>query len=456
MDQTRDLIKKQNFNAAYSYYQVTRNFISELESLDDEYLNRRAEDLKMLSDMVLKSLLGDKKVTSRVNNPSIVIAEKIDPSQIAEINQTNLLGIITTEGGVTDHSSIIAKALGIPYILGVKNVVNIVRNGDKIILDSKNKCIHINPEKEISQKFEKEILKEKSINKNLLIKSKYEAITNSGKKVDIMANVGSLDDAIQAKRFGADGIGLLRTELCFLESYKMPDEKSQLELYSKILNNLPEKTHTLRLIDFGSDKKVSYLPLQNEENPALGQRALRLGFSYYDTLLKPQIRAFLKLSKDFNIKILCPMIANSNDLDKIITAIHKEQKELNQQGEIIEKLPPIGIMVEVPNVALNPNDFISKADFFSFGTNDLAQFLMAADRTNKNVSHYIESGNQSVLKLIRNFALEVIPKKKEISICGELASNINYLNEFIDIGISSLSMPPMLIPKIKEEIRSLK
>ena len=150
------------------------------------------------------------------------------------------------------------------------------------------------------------------------------------------------------------------------------------------------------------------------------------------------------------------MITNSNDLDKIITAIHKEQKELNQQGEIIKKLPPIGIMVEVPNVALNPNDFISKADFFSFGTNDLAQFLMAADRTNKNVSHYIESGNQSVLKLIRNFAFEVIPKKKEISICGELASNINYLNEFIDIGISSLSMPPMLIPKIKEEIRSLK
>ena len=154
------LIKKQNFNAAYSYYQVTRNFISELESLDDEYLNRRAEDIKMLSDMVLKSLLGDEKVSSKVNNPSIVIAEKIDPSQIAEINQTNLLGIITTEGGVTDHSSIIAKALGVPYILGVKNVVNVVRNGDKIILDSKNKCIHINPEKEISQKFEKEILKD--------------------------------------------------------------------------------------------------------------------------------------------------------------------------------------------------------------------------------------------------------------------------------------------------------
>ena len=415
LDQTRDLIKKQNFNAAYSYYQVTRNFISELESLDDEYLNRIAEDLKMLSDMVLKSLLGDEKVSSKVNNPSIVIAEKIDPSQIADINQTNLLGIITAEGGVTDHSSIIAKALGIPYMLGVKNVVNIVRNGDKIILDSKNKCIHINPEKEISQKFEKEILKEKSINKNQLTKSKYVAITKSGKKVDIMANVGSLDDAVQAKRFGADGIGLLRTELCFLESYKMPDEKSQLELYSKILNNLPEKTHTLRLIDFGSDKKV-LTPLQDEENPALGQRALRLGFSYYDTLLKPQIRAFLKLSKDFNIKILCPMITNSNDLDKIITAIHKEQKELNQQGEIIEKLPPIGIMVEVPNVALNPNDFISKADFFSFGTNDLAQFLMAADRTNKNVSHYIESGNQSV-KTNSNL-LQSNFQEKEISIWG--------------------------------------
>ena len=197
------------------------------------------------------------------------------------------------------------------------------------------------------------------------------------------------------------------------------------------------------------------MPITSEENPAMGHRALRLGFSHYNRLLKPQIRAFLRLSKKFDIKILCPMIATPEDLIQILDAIVKEQEELNLHGEVIQKLPPIGIMVEVPNVALNPKDFISKADFFSFGTNDLAQFLMAADRTNEKVSHYIEVANQSLFKLIKNFTKEVLPHKKEISICGELASNSAYLKKFVDLGITSLSIPPSLIPKIKTEIKSM-
>ena len=455
IDKTITSIKKEKFSAAYSYYQETQKFTSSLEKLEDNYLNQRAEDLKMLSKLVIEILQGKKNTVSKLDQPCILIADKIDPNYLAEFNPINLLGIITSKGGITDHTSIIAKALGIPYLLGVKNSTEIIKTGDIAIIDSENECAHINPEEKKIEQFQDEIIKQESEKQKQLLNSQTKAITKSGKKIEILANVGSVEDAHQALKSGADGIGLLRTELCFLESQTIPDENTHLDLYNKILEQLPKKRYTLRLLDFGSDKKISYLSHTNEENPAMGHRALRLGFSHYNLLLKPQIRAFLRLSKKFDIKILCPMIATPEDLIQVLDAIEKEQKELNSHGEVVQKLPPIGIMVEVPNVALNPKDFISKADFFSFGTNDLAQFLMAADRTNEKVSHYIEVANQSLFKLIKNFTKEVLPYKKEISICGELASNSAYLRKFIDLGITSLSIPPSLIPKIKAEIKSM-
>ena len=455
IEKTINYVKQEKCNADYSYYQITQNFISALEKLEDNYVKQRAEDLKMLSKLVIKILQGEESISSKLGHPCIIVAEKIDPNLLAEFEPNNLLGLISTKGGVTDHTSIIAKALGIPYLLGVKNSTKIIKNGDIIIIDTKNECLHLNPKEEAIRQFEKENKKHKYERKKQLLNAQSKAYTKSGNRIDVLANVGSIEDARQALKYGADGIGLLRTELCFLESSSVPDEKTHLDIYNKILSQLPKKKHTLRLLDFGTDKKVSYLPLSNEENPAMGNRALRLGFSYYENLLKPQIRAFLRLSKKFDIKILCPMISTPEDLNQILDALRLEKKDLNSLGEEIEVLPPVGIMIEVPNVALNPQEFISKADFFSFGTNDLAQFLMAADRTNVNVSHYLEAANKSLLKLIQNFANEVMPHKKEISICGELASNSTYLRQFIDLGLSALSMPPSLIPKVKEEIKSI-
>ena len=455
IEKTISLIDNYNCNADFAYYKISKKFIETLEQIDDPYLKQRAEDLEMISKMIIEILQGNKYNSQDLSSPSIVVAEKINTAQLAELNQEYLLGLITSKGGITDHTSIIAKALGIPYLLEVKEAHQKIKTNDLLVIDSKNNCVHHNLNKKDIGRFNDQINLDQKIMKKLMRDAQGEAFTKSGKTLNVLANVGSLEDADQALKFGADGIGLLRTELCFLKRSSFPNEKAHIDTYTKILDKLPDKTHTLRLLDFGSDKKVSYLPDLKEDNPALGNRALRLGFYYYKKLLKPQIRAFLKLSKLYKIKILCPMIANNQDLDQILNAIKLEQKELNHLGEEIKILPPIGIMVEIPNVAINPENFISKADFFSFGTNDLAQFLMAADRTNEDVSKYLASADHSIIHLIKNFAKHVKKHKKEISICGELASNKKYLAQFLDMNLDVISMSPSLIPEIKAEIKLL-
>ena len=410
----------------------------------------------MISKLVIEILDKKEKSLSKIDIPSIIVAEKIDPNILADLGSKNLIGLITSKGGITDHTSIIAKAIGIPYLINVENALDEIKNGDFLIIDTNKKNIQINPEKRTVLEYKKIISDQKINNEKQVLNSKGIAFTKSGKTIDIMANVGSIQDGKKAFEFGADGIGLLRTELCFINSTEVPEEETHYKTYKKILETIPEKKCTLRLLDFGSDKKVTYLPVSSEENPAMGNRALKLGFIHYNSLLKPQIRSFLRLSKIFEIKILCPMIRTPEDLVQILNAIEQEQEELNLLGEKISKIPEVGIMVEVPNVAINPLDFVSKADFFSFGTNDLAQFLMAADRTNEKLSHYLEQSNQTVVKLIKDFAKAIGPYKKEISICGELASNSTYLKEFIKLGINSLSVSPSLIPKIKTKVLSLK
>ncbi|MFL2603598.1 MAG: phosphoenolpyruvate--protein phosphotransferase [Flavobacteriaceae bacterium] len=456
IDQTIEIIKRDKFSAAFAYFNVAQNFINELKKIDDPYLKQRAQDIEMISKLVIEILENKKKSSSKINIPSIIVAEKINPNTLAELESKNLIGLITSKGGLSDHTSIIAKAMGVPYLINVENASEKIKNGDFLIIDSNEKSVKINPEKETILKYKKIISDQEIKNRKQVLNSKDKAFTKSGKTINIMANVGSVEDGKKAFEYGADGIGLLRTELCFINSSVVPEEETHYKTYKKILETIPEKKCTLRLLDFGADKKVSYLPVSNEQNPAIGNRALRLGFMNYESLLKPQIRSFLRLSKIFEIKILCPMITTPDDLIQVIDAIKQEQEELKLLGEEINEIPKIGIMVEVPNVAINPLDFVSTADFFSFGTNDLAQFLMAADRTNEMVSHYLEQANQTVVKLIKDFAKALKPYKKEISICGELASNQSYLKEFIDLGLSSLSVTPSQIPKIKTKILSLK
>ena len=453
IEKTTHLIKSKNYSAEYSYKYCSEEYAKVINEIDDEYLSARAKDIKEISNELVEVLLGKSSPDINFSSPKILVSEKISTNEIASFKSKYIKGIVTAEGGSTDHVSIISKALEIPAVVGLKSEIKKLKNNDKLILNGQEGEVIYNPtQKQLKEyKIKKNILKEKF--KNAIKKNKETAKTISGELIKVNANIGGLNDAKKALKYGADGIGLFRTEFCFLNRQNFPSEDEQLKLYTKIINVLPKKEFIIRLSDFGSDKKVDYIDQPYEQNPAMGYRGLRLGFKYYDKLLKPQLRALIRLSLNYNIKILCPMISDIDDIKEIKKAVINESDnlKLNKISHI-----PLGIMIETPNVAMNAEEFIDHVDFFSFGTNDLSQFLMAADRTNENVAKYHEKAIPSIMKLIENVCNISKKKGKWVGICGEIASKKELLKMFIKIGVNELSMSPTMIPEIKESIRKIK
>ena len=463
IEKTTHLIKSKNYSAEYSYKYCSEEYAKVINEIDDEYLSARAKDINEISNELIEILLGKSSTDINFSSPKIIVSENISTNEIASIKSKYIKGIVTAEGGSTDHVSIISKALEIPAVVGLKSEIKKLKNNDKLILNGQEGEVIYNPTQKQLKEYEikKNILKEKF--KNAIKKNKETAKTISGELIKVNANIGSLNDAKKALKYGADGIGLFRTEFCFfcrryidsILSYRQnfPSEDEQLKLYTKIINVLPKKEFIIRLSDFGSDKKVDYIDQPYEQNPAMGYRGLRLGFKYYDKLLKPQLRALIRLSLNYNIKILCPMISDIDDIKEIKKAVINESDnlKLNKISHI-----PLGIMIETPNVAINAEEFIDYVDFFSFGTNDLSQFLMAADRTNENVAKYHEKAIPSIMKLIENVCNISQKKGKWVGICGEIASKKELLKMFIKIGVNELSMSPTMIPEIKESIRKIK
>ena len=455
IENTIQLITSKNVSAEYALQSAAKEFMKILASIDDDYIKSRVKDIDEVTTDIINILQGQTSIQLVFEKPIILVAENITTNQLATIDKKMLLGIITAGGGATDHTSIISKAIGIPLITGIKEQLMHILNTSTIVMDAENGSILLEPDESNIASFKEKIQNLNKYKNAHIVNAKNPATTKSGINIKIYANIGNLEEAELADLNGADGIGLLRSELCFLDRKEVPTEEDHHTLYKEMLDKLPGKVVVIRLLDIGSDKKVSYLEMPKEENPALGLRALRLGFNQYEKLLKPQLRAILKLSANYNIKLLCPMIATPEDLTQIREAISKEIKILISEGVKLNEKMQVGIMVEIPNVAIMPELFIDNIDFFSFGTNDLAQYLMAADRTNSSVSNYLSKANPAILKMIEHVTSIAHLHGKWIGICGELSSQKELIEKFISIGIDELSMPPLLIPEIKSYIRSL-
>lgn len=455
IDKTIDIISTQNCCADFALHCVAKEYIELLEQLHDEYLSARAKDIYEVSTAVIKSLQGKLDNTLKFDKPIILVADTISTHLISTMDAQFVKGIVTAQGGATDHSSILYNALGIPAIVGVGEELNTAQNSASILLDAENGFVKIDPDPETSKAFEKQYENYQLAEKRNLEESHLPAETLSGKKIKVFANIGDTKEAKEAQLRGADGVGLLRTEFCFLDRTALPTEEEQYKIYKSMLDELPGKEVVIRLIDIGSDKKVTYIETDAEENPALGIRALRLGFKHYESLLKPQIRALLRLSASYTIQLLFPMIATPKDLQEIKDAIRKEASDLEAEGIKVNKSIPMGIMVEIPNVALLPELFVDEVDFFSFGTNDLAQYMMAADRTNPMVSDYIEQAVPGILKMIENVVKVAHSNGKWVGICGGLAADMSLTEAFMNMGVDELSMPTSMIPKMKAFIRNL-
>lgn len=455
IDKTITQIKSECINASFALYAVANEFISELQQIEDEYIRSRIKDIEEVTGTVIELLEGISNNMERPEKQVIIVSQKLTTHQLSSLDSNLILGIITAHGGPTDHTAIISKAMGIPLIVGINEQLDSISHQTTLIVDADEGFIHVNPDHEIIDQYNDKIHSLAQLRKSNIENSQHPAITRSGKIIKVYANIGSTMEAKAALQQGADGIGLLRTEICFMNCNSLPSEEEQFLIYKEIMEALPGKEIVIRLLDIGSDKKLPYLEIPAEDNPAMGSRALRLGFEQYEELLKPQLRAILRLLTLFDIQILCPMIATPDDLRKIKDAIQQEQSSLEQEGFYISKKIQLGIMVEIPNVALMPELFVDDADFFSFGTNDLAQYLMAADRTNTSVVDYIPKAIPGILKLIENVCRVAHQKGKWVGICGELASEKSLIKQFINMGVEELSMPPSMIPQVKALIREL-
>jgi len=443
------------YNLAYSVKASFEEFIETLKNLQNEYMKERANDLYDILDSLLRNILHIEKINlSSLPKDSIVVAEDLTPSDTAALDRNNVLGFVTEKGGPTSHTAILAEALNIPAVVGVNNLLQNIKNGDELIVDGTKGEVIVNPDNETKERYVS-LKKEKDEQEKLLKeKAKEFAYTKSGKRIEVVANIGSPKDVDKALEMGAEGVGLYRTEFLFLDRTVPPGEDEQFEAYKVVAERFKPHPVIIRTLDIGGDKQIPYLNLEHELNPFLGVRAIRLCLKEKE-LFKTQLRAILRASAYGNVLIMYPMIAIKDEIIEANNMLNEVKEELRMKKIQFDENIKVGIMVEIPSAALNADELIDYVDFFSIGTNDLTQYTFAADRTNEGLSYLYRPLDAPVLKLIKLTVDASHSRGKWTGVCGELAGDPDAIPVLVDLGVDELSMSPSKIPEAKEIIRSL-
>ncbi len=429
--------------------EVVENTKAMFESMDNPYMRERASDIIDLGYRILKNIIGMKEL--QFTKDTIIIAEELTPSEVVSV-AGKIRGIVTSRGNALSHFAIIARELGIPTIVGVKDLIQNVKDGDIIALNGLSGQLIINPSKEEREKFE-EIKKRWDVTiKEILEKAKEEARLKSGEKISVVANLGRIEEAETAKYYGAEGVGLFRTEFFFLGRDTPPSEDEQFNGFKFVVNQLSPGSISIRTLDIGSDKQIPYIPLPQEPNPALGKRAIRLYGDELKEIIMHQIKAILRAAKYGNVGIMLPMVADASEIIKSKELIEKAKKELSREGKEFGK-PRIGIMIEIPSAALMADLLAPLVDFMSIGSNDLTQYTLAADRAGIFTLDFFDHLHPAVLRLIKHTVDALKGTNVELSVCGESASDIYAVPILIGLGIRKLSSAPLIIPVIKYIIR---
>lgn len=447
------LIQEKKISAAAATECVIEGQATALEKLTDEYLKNRAIDVRDIGNRLLKNILNLNIIDlNNIKREVILIAKDLTPSETAQINLQYVLGFITDLGGRTSHTSIMARSLEIPAIVGTGNITNVIKNNDYIILDCLENKIFINPSNElINQK--KQEQKNYFLQKNHLKNLKsVSATTTDGHNIKIGSNIGNAKDIDSAKKYGAECIGLYRTEFLFMGRNELPTENEQFQAYKKIAESMKNKAVIIRTMDIGGDKDLPYMNLPKEDNPFLGWRAIRISIDRKE-ILHAQLNAILRASAFGKIRILFPMIVSVEEIRILKIEIKKLQCQLDKNNILFDHDIKIGIMIETPASAIISEYLIKEVDFFSIGTNDLTQYTLAVDRGNDLISHLYNPMHPSILKLIKKVIDVSHLHGKWTGMCGELASDERATVLLLGMGLDEFSMSSISIPKIKEIIR---
>ena len=448
-------IKNQDKSAELAMQETGQSFSDIMAAMSDEYFAARATDILDVRNRVLRILLGiAESPTTAMNEPSVIAADDLTPSDTVLLDKTLVIGFCTSRGSATSHTAILARGLGIPAVAGVGDEVLSQKNGTQVILDGTKGTAIFAPGKELINEYHQRIKAANSIHEEAMKYAEEPARTKDGKRVEVVANIGNVEGAKSAVKNGAEGVGLLRTEFLYLERKKLPTEEEQFQVYKDILDVFGDMPVILRTLDVGGDKEIPYMGLEAESNSFLGQRALRLCLARPD-IFKPQLRAALRASAGYNLKIMFPMVATASEVRAARKVLDECSAELEEEGVQMAAEIEIGIMVEIPSAALVADQLAKEVDFFSIGTNDLSQYTMAADRTNPKVAELSDAFFPAVLRLVREVIRAAHKEGKWVGMCGELAGEPLALPILLGLELDEFSMNPPMITLAKQIIRNL-
>jgi len=446
------LIKDKHMTADAAAHEVIEGQASALEELDDEYLKERAADVRDIGKRLLRNILGLKIIDlSAIQDEVILVAADLTPSETAQLNLKKVLGFITDAGGRTSHTSIMARSLELPAIVGTGSVTSQVKNDDYLILDAVNNQVYVNPTNEVIDKM-RAVQEQVASEKAELAKLKdLPAITLDGHQVEVCANIGTVRDVEGAERNGAEGVGLYRTEFLFMDRDTLPTEEEQFAAYKAVAEACGSQAVIVRNI--GGDKELPYMNFPKEENPFLGWRAIRIAMDRKE-ILRDQLRAILRASAFGKLRIMFPMIISVEEVRALRKEIEIYKQELRDEGKAFDESIEIGVMVETPAAATIARHLAKEVDFFSIGTNDLTQYTLAVDRGNDMISHLYQPMSPSVLNLIKQVIDASHAEGKWTGMCGELAGDERATLLLLGMGLDEFSMSAISIPRIKKIIRN--
>ncbi|HDG5481245.1 TPA: phosphoenolpyruvate--protein phosphotransferase [Staphylococcus aureus] len=451
----QDKIKDENANAATALTDVTTQFVTIFESMDNEYMKERAADIRDVSKRVLSHILGvELPNPSMIDESVVIVGNDLTPSDTAQLNKEFVQGFATNIGGRTSHSAIMSRSLEIPAIVGTKSITQEVKQGDMIIVDGLNGDVIVNPTEDELIAYQDKRERYFADKKELQKLRDADTVTVDGVHAELAANIGTPNDLPGVIENGAQGIGLYRTEFLYMGRDQMPTEEEQFEAYKEVLEAMDGKRVVVRTLDIGGDKELSYLNLPEEMNPFLGYRAIRLCLAQQD-IFRPQLRALLRASVYGKLNIMFPMVATINEFREAKAILLEEKENLKNEGHDISDDIELGIMVEIPATAALADVFAKEVDFFSIGTNDLIQYTLAADRMSERVSYLYQPYNPSILRLVKQVIEASHKEGKWTGMCGEMAGDETAIPLLLGLGLDEFSMSATSILKARRQINGL-